>query len=125
MTFVVDASILVAWAFDEVTAVASEARERTHREAAAAPALGWFEVRNPLIQGEHRGSFTRSFSFATRFSETLRLSGGSASKAISHTLARFQGHRLEACRQALGFERVMSIMHSHMVNIAASSYKEQ
>jgi predicted nucleic acid-binding protein len=58
MTFVVDASILVAWAFDEVNAVASEARERMHREAAAAPALGWFEVRNALIQGERRGIFT-------------------------------------------------------------------
>ena len=52
MTFVVDASILVAWAFDEVNAVASEARERMHREAAAASALGWFEVRNALTQND-------------------------------------------------------------------------
>ena len=58
MTLVVDASILVAWAFDEVNAVASEARERMHREAAAAPALWWFEVLNALIQGERRGRFT-------------------------------------------------------------------
>ena len=53
-----DASILVAWAFDEVNAVASEARERMRREAAAVPALCWFEVRNALIQGERRGRFT-------------------------------------------------------------------
>ena len=58
MTLVVDASILVAWAFDEVNAVASEARERMRRETAAAPALWWFEVRNALIQGERRGRFT-------------------------------------------------------------------
>jgi predicted nucleic acid-binding protein len=58
MTLVVDASILVAWAFDEVNAVASEARERMRREAAVAPALWWFEVRNALIQGERRGRFT-------------------------------------------------------------------
>jgi predicted nucleic acid-binding protein len=58
MTLVVDASILVAWAFDEVNAVASEARERMRREAAAVPALWWFEVLNALIQGERRGRFT-------------------------------------------------------------------
>jgi predicted nucleic acid-binding protein len=58
MTFVVDASIVVAWAFDEVNAAASEARERMRREAAVAPALWWFEVRNALVQGERRGRFT-------------------------------------------------------------------
>jgi predicted nucleic acid-binding protein len=58
MTLVVDASILVAWAFDEVNAVASEARERMRREAAAVPALWWFEVLNALIQGECCGRFT-------------------------------------------------------------------
>jgi len=58
MTFVVDASIVVAWAFDEVNAAANEARERMRREAAVAPALWWFEVRNALVQGERRGRFT-------------------------------------------------------------------
>ena len=58
MTFVVDASIVVAWAFDEVNAAASGARERMRREAAVAPALWWFEVRNALVQGERRGRFT-------------------------------------------------------------------
>src|SRR5437667_4901869 len=58
MTFVVDASIVVAWAFDEVNATASGARERMRREAAVAPALWWFEVRNALVQGERRGRFT-------------------------------------------------------------------
>ena len=50
MTFVVDASIVVAWAFDEVNVAASGARERMRREAAMAPALWWFEVRNALVQ---------------------------------------------------------------------------
>ena len=58
MTLVVDASIRVAWAFDEVNAVASEARERMRRETAVAPALWWFEVLNALIQGERGGRFT-------------------------------------------------------------------
>ena len=53
-----DASIVVAWAFDEVNATASGARERMRREAAVAPALWWFEVRNALVQGERRGRFT-------------------------------------------------------------------
>ena len=58
MTLVVDASILVAWAFDDVNAAAREARERMRRETAVAPALWWFEVRNALMQGERRGRFT-------------------------------------------------------------------
>ena len=58
MTFVVDASIVVAWAFDGVNVAASGARERMRREAAVAPALWWFEVRNALVQGERRGRFT-------------------------------------------------------------------
>jgi|GraSoi2013_115cm_1033766.scaffolds.fasta_scaffold14591_3 predicted nucleic acid-binding protein len=62
MAFVLDASIVVAWAFDEVNAVASETRERIRREGAAAPTLWWFEVRNALVQGERRGRFSE---FAT------------------------------------------------------------
>src|SRR6266436_9787202 len=58
MAFVLDASIVVAWAFDEVNAVATETRERMRREAAVAPTLWWFEVRNALVQGERRGRFT-------------------------------------------------------------------
>ena len=58
MALVVDVSIVVAWAFDEVNATASGARERMRREAAVAPALWWFEVRNALVQGERRGRFT-------------------------------------------------------------------
>lgn len=56
MTFVVDASVVVAWAFaDEQHAVAEAALERLDTEDAIAPALWWFEVRNALIAGERRG----------------------------------------------------------------------
>ena len=58
MTLVVDASIVVAWAFDEANVTASATRERMRREPAVAPALWWFEVRNALVQGERRGIFT-------------------------------------------------------------------
>ena len=59
-SFVVDASIVLAWAFSEVHTAAREARDRLSRENAAAPALWWFEVRNGLVQGERRGRFSQS-----------------------------------------------------------------
>jgi len=60
VTFVLDASISVAWAFDEVSIAASEARKRLRRESLAAPSLWWFEVRNALVQGERRGRLTET-----------------------------------------------------------------
>ena len=58
MTFVVDASIIVAWAFEEVNSAAVEVRDRMRREAAAAPSPWWFEAPNARIQGERRRRFT-------------------------------------------------------------------
>jgi predicted nucleic acid-binding protein len=55
MALVVDASIMLAWAFQEVDPRASEARERLRGEDAAVPSLWWFEVRNGLVMGERRG----------------------------------------------------------------------
>jgi predicted nucleic acid-binding protein len=55
MSFVIDASIAVAWAFEEVAAAATEARERLTGEDGLAPGLWWYEVRNALVQGERRG----------------------------------------------------------------------
>jgi predicted nucleic acid-binding protein len=50
MPFVLDASIVLAWAFpDEQTAVADIALERLEGDPAEAPALWWFEVSNALI----------------------------------------------------------------------------
>ena len=58
MSFVIDASIVVAWAFEEVAPAANEARERLRHETAIAPGVWWFEVRNALVQGERRGRFS-------------------------------------------------------------------
>jgi predicted nucleic acid-binding protein len=58
MAMVVDASIMLAWAFQEVDPRASEARERLRGEDAAVPSLWWFEVRNGLVMGERRGLLT-------------------------------------------------------------------
>jgi predicted nucleic acid-binding protein len=55
MPFVIDASIVVAWAFsDEHHPVASAALERLEADDGAAPSLWWFEVRNALLAGERR-----------------------------------------------------------------------
>jgi predicted nucleic acid-binding protein len=54
-SFVVDASIALAWAFDEVHPRASLGREALRTGEAIIPSLWWFEVRNGLIMGERRG----------------------------------------------------------------------
>jgi predicted nucleic acid-binding protein len=94
MTFVVDASIVVAWAFDEVNAAALGARERMRREAAVAPALWWFEVRNALVQGERRGRFTelRTARFLRDISRLAITVDRAPSETSVLTLAR--RHRL-------------------------------
>jgi predicted nucleic acid-binding protein len=58
MPFVVDASIVLTWAFPgESDGRADIALELLEHEAALAPALWWFEVRNALIAGERRNRF--------------------------------------------------------------------
>jgi predicted nucleic acid-binding protein len=58
MGLVLDASITLAWAFQEVEPTASEVLERLRREEAIVPTLWWFEVRNGLVMGERRGLLT-------------------------------------------------------------------
>lgn len=55
MPFVLDASIVVAWAFaDEHHPVAEAALDRLATDDGAAPFLWWFEVHNALLAGERR-----------------------------------------------------------------------
>jgi predicted nucleic acid-binding protein len=58
MPFVLDASIVHDWAFDEFHPTAGVARERLQTEPAVAPNLWWFEVRNGLVMAERRGQIT-------------------------------------------------------------------
>ena len=58
MALVLDASITLAWAFQEVDPTASEARERLRHEDAVVPSFWWFEVRNGLVMGERRRVLT-------------------------------------------------------------------
>ncbi len=56
MPFVIDASVALAWAFDEPDRNAAEARARLTAEEAVAPALWWYELRNVLLVGSARAA---------------------------------------------------------------------
>jgi predicted nucleic acid-binding protein len=58
MSFVVDASVAIAWAFNERHATAARTRARLRGEAAIVPSLWWYEVRNVLVLGERQGRLT-------------------------------------------------------------------
>ena len=58
MTFVIDASVVLAWALEEVHATAAISLERIENDDAVVPALWWFEVRNGLIVNERRERIT-------------------------------------------------------------------
>jgi hypothetical protein len=58
MSFVVDASVAIAWAFNERHATAAHTRARIRAEAAIVPSLWWYEVRNVLVLGERQGRLT-------------------------------------------------------------------
>ena len=53
--FVIDASVALAWAFGERDVRATAAWARMRAEAAKAPGLWWYELRNVLLVGERRG----------------------------------------------------------------------
>ncbi len=61
MTFVVDASVVLAWVFDdESSADADRVLQRLERESAIAPAHWPLEVTNALRTAERRGRLTES-----------------------------------------------------------------
>ena len=75
MPFVLDASIVACWAFeDEDHPLADLALERIRTDDAHVPALWWFEVRNILIVNERRKHLTENDStFFLRRLRRLRL----------------------------------------------------
>lgn len=59
MTLVLDASVAVAWCFNENAPVANVALDLVERrERALAPLLLWFELRNAVLMGIRRGRTT-------------------------------------------------------------------
>ena len=58
ISFVIDASVVIAWAFKEKHASAELAFSRIQTEQAIAPALWWYELRSVLLVGERQGRLT-------------------------------------------------------------------
>jgi predicted nucleic acid-binding protein len=58
MSFIIDASVVIAWAFKEQHATAERALARIQAEDAIVPALWWYELRNVLVLGERQGRLT-------------------------------------------------------------------
>lgn len=59
MTLVLDASVTVAWCFNENAPVANAALDLVERrQRALAPLLLWFELRNAILMGIRRGRTT-------------------------------------------------------------------
>jgi len=60
MPFVLDASIVHDWAFEERHPTAELVRERLRNDSAVVPSLWWFEVRNGLVMAERRARATEN-----------------------------------------------------------------
>jgi predicted nucleic acid-binding protein len=92
--FVVDASVVLDWALQERHPAAELARERLRGDAALAPALWWFEVRNALIVNERRGRIDETGT--TRFLQTLSLFPVTLDRSPDHAaiMSLARRHRL-------------------------------
>jgi predicted nucleic acid-binding protein len=58
VAFVVDASVAIAWALQEVHPTATLALGWIESDSGVVPSLWWFEARNALVQNERRGRLT-------------------------------------------------------------------
>jgi len=94
MAFVIDASVVVAWALAEDHPDAISALERTHRDEVRVPVLWWFEVRNALLVNERRKRISRAdAALFLRSLSRLALTIGS-SPDETEVLAIARRHRL-------------------------------
>lgn len=59
MPFVIDASVVAAWALDENSAIADAASRRLSEDPAVVPGLWWYELRNVLLIAERRQRLTQ------------------------------------------------------------------
>ena len=90
---VIDASVALAWAFEERLSPALTF-ERLRHEATTVPALWWYELRNVLVLGERRGRLTerQSARFLQRLSRLpIRLDHGPDEASV---LGLARRHRL-------------------------------
>ncbi len=96
--FVVDASVTMAWCFeDEVTPFSDGVLERLGREEALVPALWRLEVGNVLLVAERKGRLTQAQS--TRFIQLLTalpIRLGAENEELSALMALGRDHHLTA-----------------------------
>ena len=93
MAFVLDASIALAWAFNEGDPTADAVRDRLGEEPALVPSLWWFELRNGLVVGErrHRLSGAQVDRFLREIADAVIMHEPLPDEATVMTLARRHG----------------------------------
>ncbi|HEX3883991.1 MAG TPA: type II toxin-antitoxin system VapC family toxin [Stellaceae bacterium] len=93
MALVADASVILAWAFEEQFANAETTLQRVRREALFVPAIWWFEVRNVLVLKERGGrrSEQQNASFLQTLSHLAVRIDDIPDEAAVLTLARRHG----------------------------------
>jgi predicted nucleic acid-binding protein len=94
MPFVIDASVIAAWALDEGDRVAESAAQQLRADPAIVPGLLWWELRNVLVIAERYGRLTeeRTSEFLSAFSQIAITVDRSPDEAALLRLAR--RHRL-------------------------------
>ena len=94
MSLIIDASVVIAWAFKEQHATAERALARIQAEDAIVPASWWYELRNVLVLGERQGRLTERATarFLRDISRLAITIDSSPAEAQVLTLAR--RHRL-------------------------------
>ncbi len=98
MAFVLDASVTMAWCFeDEVTPYSEEVLDSLSETTAIVPTLWWLEVANVLLVGERRQRLTQAQS--ARFTELLTalpIETAQEQDAFAPLLALGREHKLSA-----------------------------
>ena len=94
MSFIIDALVVIAWAFKEQHGTAERALARIQAEGAIVPALWWYELRNVLVLGERQKRLTeretaRFLRDISRLTITI-----DSSPNVAQVLTRARRHRL-------------------------------
>jgi predicted nucleic acid-binding protein len=94
MSLIIDASVVIAWAFKEQHPTAERALARIQTDEAIVPALWWYELRNVLVLGERQKRVTEreTARFLRNISRLTITIDSSPNEAQVLTLAR--RHRL-------------------------------
>jgi predicted nucleic acid-binding protein len=108
MTFVLDASVTLCWAFaDEEHPIASTALDRLEKGEARVPGVWWFEVRNSLVMNERRGrlsmagtaSFLRNLAYLAIHVDRAPEEAALLTLARQHRLSVYDAAYLELAQR--------------------------